>query len=379
MAVLTKSAIDKLKGPTQVQDTLVPGLGVKVTGDQKKTFVLRYTFNGKRQLRKLGDYGVMTLEMARDCAREKLLCLGTGQDPFVEQRSNLTPLTWNQFWPDYERLVGSKKKSLAHSRIQYNKHVRDSIGMKAIAETKRSDIGALKLRMADTPIAFNHVRSLLSVMWQAAIESLPDETTNPVRDVKKYPSPERTRFFSPDEIEKIEATALLHQASDEFAPFIVRLYLLTGLRHRELLSLQWKDVDLKNASLIARDTKNGTDHHLPLHEEAVAVFKDLPRNPFNPNVFPGPGGKGQRKSFRSRWDRIAKDAGIEDAHIHDLRRTFGARLIMAGVKMQVVSRLLNHKNMATTQKHYAKLSNIQDTEMRDGMIAYVEKLNSALA
>lgn len=42
------------------------------------------------------------------------------------------------------------------------------------------------------------------------------------------------------------------------------LLLLTGLRRTEALRLRWENVDLKAGTLCAVDTKNRSDHMLPM-------------------------------------------------------------------------------------------------------------------
>ena len=47
--------------------------------------------------------------------------------------------------------------------------------------------------------------------------------------------------------------------------------------------------------------------------------------------------------------------GIRNARFHDLRRTFGYNLISKGIPIYQVSKLLGHKSVTTTEKHYAPL------------------------
>ena len=44
-----------------------------------------------------------------------------------------------------------------------------------------------------------------------------------------------------------------------YLPYIVIFALETGMRRGEIARLQWKDVDLKKCTAIARNTKNGED------------------------------------------------------------------------------------------------------------------------
>jgi hypothetical protein len=66
----------------------VPGLGVRITPNDRKTFVLSYRVSGTKKLMALGDYGTLTLDQARQRAiREKAKVID-GQDP-LETRQDV--------------------------------------------------------------------------------------------------------------------------------------------------------------------------------------------------------------------------------------------------------------------------------------------------
>ena len=56
-----------------------------------------------------------------------------------------------------------------------------------------------------------------------------------------------------------------------------------------------------------------------------------------------------------RFKRECRKHGIKDARFHDLRRTFGYRLILNGMPIYHVSKLLGHSSVTTTERHYAPL------------------------
>jgi integrase len=47
--------------------------------------------------------------------------------------------------------------------------------------------------------------------------------------------------------------------------------------------------------------------------------------------------------------------GADDVTTHDLRRTFGSVAASSGVEINVLSKLLSHKNIQTTMRAYAHL------------------------
>jgi Arm domain-containing DNA-binding protein len=70
-----------------VADGVVPGLQVRVMPSGTRTFVLttRYPGSDNPTRRSLGTYGELTLEQARDKAREWLLLIKRGVDPAHEE------------------------------------------------------------------------------------------------------------------------------------------------------------------------------------------------------------------------------------------------------------------------------------------------------
>jgi integrase len=80
-----------------------------------------------------------------------------------------------------------------------------------------------------------------------------------------------------------------------------------------------------------------------------------------PEAWVFPQTAGARRSERTRWCALSTQAAATRAGIsrkltfHDLRRTYGAMLIEAGVDIYTVSRLLGHADVRITQEVYAPL------------------------
>jgi integrase len=60
-----------------------------------------------------------------------------------------------------------------------------------------------------------------------------------------------------------------------------------------------------------------------------------------------------------RFKKEVRRLGINNARFHDLRRTFGLNLIKQGMSIYKVSKLLGHRSVKTTEKHYAPLLTIE--------------------
>jgi integrase len=86
---------------------------------------------------------------------------------------------------------------------------------------------------------------------------------------KKKPPKGKTRWLTPD-----EARALILGASAHIRPLIVFL-LGTGARMSEAIDLTWRDVDLAEARVVFRDTKNGSERVARMPPAAVAALASL--------------------------------------------------------------------------------------------------------
>ncbi|GAA4771823.1 hypothetical protein GCM10023219_18440 [Stakelama sediminis] len=90
-AKLTKRTLDALTAPetgqTFVWDTEIKGFGVRIGAAGTKTFVIQYmNTEGRIRRVKLGRFGVLTVDQARDLAKIKLGAVASGEDPAEDAR-----------------------------------------------------------------------------------------------------------------------------------------------------------------------------------------------------------------------------------------------------------------------------------------------------
>ena len=67
--------------------------------------------------------------------------------------------------------------------------------------------------------------------------------------------------MTPEELPRL--VEAIEKESNQSARFAIWLYLLTGLRKDEALTLQWTDIDMNRQELVREETKNGKKHYLP--------------------------------------------------------------------------------------------------------------------
>jgi integrase len=201
----------------------------------------------------------------------------------------------------------------------------------------------------------NRCISLLSVAFGKAEEweYLPPRI-NPCRGVRKYKENKKQRFLSRLELTKLEE-ALAQQEKEQPSSFCtvnaIRLLLYTGCREGEILNLKWENVHQKDHYIYLDDTKVGESAR-PLNKKVMDVLASMAPQEGNPYVFYGKvPGKPIAKANGVSWKRILKRAGIKDFRIHDLRHSFASFCLAQGIDLYTVSKLLGHKNIATTMRY----------------------------
>ena len=112
---------------------------------------------------------------------------------------------------------------------------------------------------------------------------------NPRRSVRQYEEHARERFLTPEEYRRLGRVLKEAEADGSVWPpaiAAIRLLVLTGCRHSEIVSLRWDDVDRTAGELQFRDAKAGP-RMVPLTEPVSAVLAGIRREPGNPRVVVG--------------------------------------------------------------------------------------------
>ena len=154
------------------------------------------------------------------------------------------------------------------------------------------------------------------------------------------------------------------RASD--APFRQALLFLrlSGCRPGEMRALQWQQIDLANglAVLTAHKTAKTRRDRRPrvivLHPVLVRLLEWLhassgPINSHGMHVFVNAKGTPwTRYAFNTRFKRVRKRAGIpKECRPYGLRHAFGTNAIRKKVPIKVLSELMGHTSVRTTERY----------------------------
>lgn len=223
---------------------------------------------------------------------------------------------------------------------------------------------------------FNRERSTLSVIFNVARKHWGYQIMNPVSDVERFPDPPaKTEYLEVDEIHT------LIEAADPYFKPILLCAVYTGMRREEILSLKWKNVDLKRRIITLSEGKTVKDkvEYVPIGGTMFQLFSEIRRTSGDEYVFEEKPGSGRLKCIKRPYVRAMKNSGIAEARLkagkpslrfHDLRHTCASQMTMADVPPTAVQAMLRHSDLRTTQR-YAHLS---PKFMQDA----VQKLDSRL-
>ena len=159
---------------------------------------------------------------------------------------------------------------------------------------------------------------------------------NPAQKVRKPKLQNaRNRRVSQNEIDRLVAELRELERQDVIA--VILFAVETAMRRGEILSLEWRYVDLKRRTAHLPRTKNGHARTVALTNGAVAVLESQPRE--SSLVFPV-----SSDALKMCWRRIIVKTKIEDLHFHDLRHEAVSRLFEMGLSMPEVALISGHRD-----------------------------------
>ena len=378
MPKLKKSMIERLKPESSrdvwVWDSEVVGLAIRVTPKGAKSFVLKYPLGASGQSRRvtLGRYGSpLTLDLAREEARDMLIALRKGDDPAVARARRKSLPTVSKLGERYikEHAEPHKAPSSVRSDGRMLTTIRNSpLGKIRVDRVTRADIAVFHASRKHAPIDGNRILALLSVMMGLAeVWGYRSTSTNPTKGVKRYPEEKRERYLSEVELARL-GDALRESDASPYAVAAIRLLVLTGARAGEVIDgAKWSDVDLERGTLSVPRPKEKKPKRIRLGPPAIAILKELPHKYGDERVIPV-----SYANVDRAWRTARKVAGIEDVRLHDLRHSFASVAVSGGASLPIVGALLGHKQASTTQR-YAHLSDDALRPTADEVSSQIEK------
>jgi integrase len=272
--------------------------------------------------------------------------------------------TWDQAAVKY--LSETQYKATHEDDMAKLRWLQQFLRSKLLIDIDREFVGGIaqvKVQEASPSTANRYLSLIRSVLRKACYEW---EWIDRVPKIKFFKEPKRrVRWLTPDQIASLLKELSSHQRD------LVLFALCTGLRQRNVITLDWTQVDMKRkvAWIHPDQAKSRKAINVPLNTVAMAVLcRQIGKHP--DRVFTYHGKPITYVNTRS-WRNALIRAGIENFRWHDLRHTWASLLAQQGTPLNVLQELggweseqmvRRYAHLSTSQlmQHSESISNVLD-------------------
>jgi integrase len=384
MPKLTKTAVDALQAKAGsdafLWDSELRGFGVRLKPSGTKTFVIQYR-NAERRTRRfvIGQYGVLSVELARNLAKKKLASVIDGGDPSQERRAAREGMTvaevcdWYLGEAEAGRLLGRNRRpikasSVAGDRSRIEQHIKPLIGTRVVAHLKLADIERLQADIAagrsapgrrlgrggqtsgGAGVAGRAISTLRSLFNHARRLGVIDQS--PANGVRVIASEKLKRRLSAGEVRHLGKIMSQMEREGEHPTGLVaiRVMLLTGFRRMEVLAMRKDWVEPDENCVGFPDTKSGPQVRAA-GDAAIGLLLAQGQRSASTYVFPADWGDRHFIGVVRVLDRVCARAGLANVTPHVLRHTFASIAGTLGFSELTIAGLLGHGPRGVTQRY----------------------------
>lgn len=333
-------------------------------------FYINYKIDGKITWEKIGwKSEKISPQVAAEIRAQRVRAARHGDDvktqSEIRRERKVANITLDDLAEKYFLVRGGDEYSGRMDRLRYEKHVKPLLGKKPVQLISPMDLKQIELRMADKAPAT--VWGALELVRRFANFGVKNRLSKGLGFVVSMPAldNEVVEYLEPDDAERF--LNVLEEWPIRDAPRMLIVAMFTGLRRKEIFTLEKRDVDFKQNLIILREPKGGKTVSVPLNpvvrdvvrEQLADVEKRFPETPF---VFPGKFGGGRISC--SAVSRIKKKAELPKTFriFHGLRHHFAVILANSGeFSLDMIGDLLTHKSHKMT-KRYAQF--LPDTKKK---------------
>lgn len=178
-----------------------------------------------------------------------------------------------------------------------------------------------------------------------------------VADLLKHP---KVDIKAPRILSKLEYRALRDAAKDDLRSYaMIEVLLQTGITISEIADIKMEDLKIHGdtGNLFVPKKNNKDSRTVPLNKAVIESInkytnEERPKLEKAVHLFITKTGKPLLvRNIRSTINRYFKLAGVEKAKVNDLRHTFVAHHLTAGVSLMVISKIAGHKRISTTERY----------------------------
>jgi integrase len=370
---LTDLTIRKLKVPENGRltyaDDGVPGFGVRVSSNAKKSFVLVIGRSRKRIT--IGRYPSISLLEARAKARELIAerVLGKEDVPSIKFEDAL-PTFLASHYPKHSL----KPLTRLETERVLRRHFLAPFRHEPLHTINTHAITSIIDRMRKSPSSARHAFAIIRLFFNWAerrryLSKSPCWGVDPPKA-----GPPRDRVLTRDEIKTVLTTA---RASPSTFATIVELLLYTGQRRGEIASLrhEWIDWDKRTITFPASITKNKRAHRIPFGGRVEELLR---KGCSDGHLFRARATKTPFDGWSKSKPTFDKGCPLPHWTLHDLRRTFATNLAALGVPVHVTEKALNHVSGTTGGIVAVYQRHTYEQEVREAMSGWERYLQELM-
>jgi integrase len=332
MGRLTKRRVERELAPGRYGDGNRSGLWLQVTATGGRSWLLRFQLNGRARTMGLGPVGLVTLEEARERARDARRLLLDHLDPIDHRKRQFAErrLEGMTFKAAAEALIADREggwKNATHRgqwKATLEQYVYPTIGNLPVAEIDTAHVlRCIRPIWTDKQVTADRVRARIeAILNWAAGHGRRALGVNPAgRDLLRdlLPTTAKVTHLAAMPFAKVPTFLHVLRKREGVAPKALEFAILTATRTGEVLGAVWSEIDIDAGvwTIPGARTKTGNPHRVPLSRRAVEILEALPRE--GELVFIG--ARAGRPLNRHTMRETLEAMGVA-ATVHGMRSTF---------------------------------------------------------
>jgi len=332
------------KGRVDYYDDEVKKLACRVSSTGNKSFVVIKYVNGNAQRVTLANISDMTVIDARKEALSTLTAINSGINPTAAKRKEEAEQTkLGDMLESYISDKALKPYTIKNYRYKLKLGFGDWLNKPISSITKDMVLKRYKkISQTGETTANTTMRVLRLTLNHACNLEMIDE--NPASIISKaglwHKNKRKDRVIPSNQLQE------WHEAVGALPNQKAKVYLLMalymGFRSTELLTLEWSHVDIKAKTITLLDTKNGTNHQLPIPEVIMPYIEGLnDRTGGSIWVFASDDPDKHMSTPIKPIKAVIKACDVKFSP-HDCRRTFATIAEAVNLPLTMIKRLMNH-------------------------------------
>lgn len=389
----TTAKVLKLEKPADGKNQIfywdldTPGLSVRVTQNENRSYIFQSRVSGTSLRMTIGDVSVWSLDDARKESRRLQQLCDQGIDPrrnrAEEDQKNdeFSKATQNEkitFGRVFSEYVDSNK------HLWSERHLKDHIelshrGGEAKVRGKGLTIPGVMASILDIPLVAFTSDTLID--WQTKeAQTRPGRAALGFRITRscinwcqehdiymnlidsKVHQAKRVRRAVPV-LKPVKNSVQRNQLKEWFLAVndiqnimhrtFLQISILCGPRSESMRSLTYSQLDFKWKTISIWDKVEQEDRIIPMTPYVEKLLQQLPKHPDSDFVFWSEQSKTRHiTDIRKSYYTALEEKGLPKFTIHDLRRSFSNLAEWLEIPTGVVAQIMGHKPSATAEKHY---------------------------